>query len=230
MSATSSYPHVNIRTAAGIDAINVSNIYGIGRNYGAHARELGNAIPGDPIVFMKPTSALIYEPNPIILPPHSEDVNFEAELVLLIGEVPQTLTTDNAMMAIKAYGLGLDLTARDVQTHLKQNALPWMLAKGFKGSAPVSEFLLAEQIIDIQKLQFNLWIDETIRQQGDPAYMLFSMAEIICFLDKHFGLLPGDLIFTGTPEGVGQLLPGQKLELQLQHYPLQAQFTVQTYA
>lgn len=230
MSATSSYPHVNIRTATGIDAINVSNIYGIGRNYGAHARELGNAIPGDPIVFMKPTSALIHESNPIILPPHSEDVNFEAELVMLIGKVPQTLTTDNAMTAIKAYGLGLDLTARDVQTHLKQNALPWMLAKGFKGSAPVSKFLPAEQITDIQKLQFNLWIDQTIRQQGDPAYMLFSMAEIICFLDKHFGLLPGDLIFTGTPEGVGQLLPGQKLELQLQHYPLQAQFTVQTHA
>lgn len=230
MSVTPSCPHVNIRTSSGTSAMNVSNIYGIGRNYGAHARELGNAIPGDPIVFMKPTSALTHEPDLIMLPPHSKDIHFEAELVLLIGEVPQALTIDNAMTAIKAYGLGLDLTARDVQTYLKQQALPWLLAKGFKGSAPVSEFLSADQITDTAKLQFSLWIDQTIRQQGDPAYMLFSIAEIICFLDEHFGLLPGDLIFTGTPEGVGQLLPGQKLELQLQHYSLQAQFTVQTHA
>lgn len=219
-------PYVELKTPTGLQQVPVTNIYAVGRNYVAHAKELGNDVPTEPVIFMKPTTALVHEPEAIQIPPQAGEIHFETELVLLIGEISHDIDLQNALNSVSGYGLGLDLTDRDKQSDLKQKGLPWTLAKGFKGSAPISQFMLAAPINHVNQLSFTLTQNDHIKQQADPMLMIFTLPSILCFLHKHIGLQPGDLIFTGTPAGVGPIHPGDTLKLTFDHYPLQATFHV----
>lgn len=202
----------------------IRNIFCIGRNYAAHVAELGNASTGEPVAFMKPSHALLHAPGPIRLPPHSQDVHHEAELVLYIGRQPDP---NNLLQSITGYGLGLDLTARDLQSHAKQHGLPWMLAKGFPGSACVSHFRHADQVSDLSQLDFTLHVNGQLRQRSDMRLMLYPLETQLRFLLERVGLDAGDLIFTGTPAGVAALHAGDQLQLAFSDGSLSARFHVE---
>lgn len=197
-------------------SVTVANVFCIGRNYAAHAAELGNAVETEPLVFLKPTSALIAEGEPLRLPAYSSDVHHECELVLLIGEGGNGIAESDALQHVAGYAIGLDMTARDVQGVAKQKGLPWTKAKGFRSAATVSAFVPAEQVSDPGRLAFTLRVNDEVRQQGDTRLMLFSVPTIIHYLSTVYGLSAGDLIYTGTPEGVAAVKPGDRLCLELQ--------------
>lgn len=227
MSTPPTFPFVELQTPQGLQPHPVTNIFAIGRNYAAHAKELGNVVPSEPVVFMKPTTSLVHEPNPLHIPKSCDCLHYEAELVLLIGDnIPQVMTKQNALTAVLAYGLGLDLTDRDKQTQLKTQGLPWTLAKGFKGSAPISQFILANAVDNIHQLAYKLTVNGEQKQEADLSLMLFDLPTLLCFLNDYIGIHAGDLIFTGTPPGVGPIANGDTLQLAFNHFPLQATFTV----
>lgn len=205
--------------------IPVNNIYCIGRNYAAHARELGNVVEEKPVVFLKPNSALITENETIQLPTFSNDVHHEVELVALIGTGGKNISEASALDHIAGYAIGLDLTARDVQSDAKKKGLPWAVAKGFDTSACVSSFVEASSIADVQQLVFSLEVNGEMRQRGETAHMIFSMATLVSYLSSIFTLQHGDLIFTGTPEGVARIAHGDRLALSLER-KLSATFVV----
>ncbi|GAB3243239.1 fumarylacetoacetate hydrolase family protein [Chitinimonas naiadis] len=193
----------------------VANIYCIGRNYAAHAAELGNQVEPEPVVFLKPTSALLEEGQPLRLPVFSQDVHHEAELVLLIGQGGKDIEPAHALQHVAGYALGLDLTARDLQTVAKQKGLPWTLAKGFDGSACISRFVPASALPVPGEAQFSLDVNEVRRQTGDCKLMIYDIPFIIGYLSSRFTLQAGDLIYTGTPAGVAALQSGDRLALKL---------------
>ncbi|CDZ76512.1 Homoprotocatechuate catabolism bifunctional isomerase/decarboxylase [Legionella massiliensis] len=194
--------------------ISVSNIFCIGRNYAAHISELGNKPSDTPLVFLKPTSALNITKT-IQLPAFSSEIDYETELVLLIGRSAKNLRREDAWSCISGYGVGLDLTARDLQALAKKQGLPWTLAKGFDDSATVSSFIPANEITDPQGLSFQMTQNGILRQQGFVNHMLFDIPYLIEFLSTRFSLQPGDLIFTGTPEGTGRIQQGDRIEIEL---------------
>ncbi|MCD4484942.1 fumarylacetoacetate hydrolase family protein [Chromobacterium vaccinii] len=205
--------------------LEVANIFCIGRNYAEHIKELGNRAEDEPVVFLKPLSALSPEGEPIHLPAWSNDVHYEAELVMLIGKGGKHIPMERALDHVAAYGLGLDLTARDRQNQAKTAGLPWLLSKGFDQSACVSRFIPAMDLPTPQHCRFSLEVNGLLRQLGRTEHMLFTLAELIAYLSRMFTLSPGDLIFTGTPEGVGKLSSGDSLRLCLSD-KLEASFTV----
>ena len=207
-------------------AFPVANIFCIGRNYAAHVAELGNVVEEEPLVFLKPTSALIDENHPITLPAYSQDVHHECELVLYIGKGGRHIAEQDALSHIAGYGIGLDLTARDVQSELKKKGQPWTKAKGFPSAACVSEFVPATRVNDPQQLSFSLAVNGEIRQRGNTKLMLFSVAKIVHHLSTLYGLSEGDVIFTGTPEGVSRLQAGDHLYLVLDNL-IDVRFEVQ---
>ncbi len=187
----------------------VNNIYCIGRNYSEHIRELGNTPTGQPVVFLKPTTALSTA-NSLTLPKFSSDVHHEVELVLYIGkdiDDDRMPTLDD----IAGFGVGLDLTARDIQSDLKAKGLPWTLAKGFRDGAWLSPLTLG--VPSTHKL--CLAVNGQIRQDDSTDKMMYNYKDLLDFLHRHFGLRAGDLIYTGTPSGVGQLVAGDKLTIGL---------------
>ncbi|WP_174875577.1 fumarylacetoacetate hydrolase family protein [Vogesella oryzae] len=196
----------------------VNTVFCIGRNYAAHAAELGNAVEPEPLVFLKPNAALLPVGEPIRLPSYSSDVHYECELVVLIGEGGDDIAEADALRHVAGYGIGLDLTARDVQGEAKRRGLPWTKAKGFRGAACISSFVPATAL-DPAAANFTLHVNGELRQQGDSRLMLYPVATIISYLSRTYGLQAGDLIYTGTPEGVGPLQPGDQLQLALQHGP-----------
>jgi 2-keto-4-pentenoate hydratase/2-oxohepta-3-ene-1,7-dioic acid hydratase in catechol pathway len=183
----------------------------IGRNYAAHAAELGNAVPDEPVVFCKPDSALLGRNLPFVIPSFTNDVHHEIELVLRIGKVGKHIEPRFAHKYIDAVTVGIDFTARDLQSDLKSKGLPWEKAKGFDGSAVVGRFVSADQV-DLSNLYFSLTKNSVPVQTGHSQYMLHSFADIISYVSRYFTLKTGDLIFTGTPEGVGPVHPGDVLE------------------
>jgi 2-keto-4-pentenoate hydratase/2-oxohepta-3-ene-1,7-dioic acid hydratase in catechol pathway len=183
----------------------------IGRNYAAHAAELGNAVPDEPVVFCKPDSALLGRNLPFVIPSFTNDVHHEIELVLRIGKVGKHIEPRFAHKYIDAVTVGIDFTARDLQSDLKSKGLPWEKAKGFDGSAVVGRFVSADQV-DLSNLHFSLTKNGVPVQTGHSQYMLHSFADIISYVSRYFTLKTGDLIFTGTPEGVGPVQPGDVLE------------------
>jgi 2-keto-4-pentenoate hydratase/2-oxohepta-3-ene-1,7-dioic acid hydratase in catechol pathway len=195
--------------------VQVSNIFCIGRNYAAHIVELGNRPEENPVVFIKPTSALHLPGKAIKLPSHSSDVHYEAELVLLVGKGGKNIPEDMALNYIAGYGLGLDLTARDLQTKVKQSGLPWAVAKGFDCAATVTNFVAAKHINPNLNIEFQMYLNGKIKQHGETRKMLFSIAYIVHYLSQVFTLQEGDLIFTGTPEGVGPLKSQDSVRLIL---------------
>lgn len=205
--------------------VNVTNIFCIGRNYAAHIKELGNQQEAEPIVFLKPLSALSFEKQAICLPDWSHDIQYEAELVVLIGKSGKHIEKKDAFSHVAGYGLGLDLTARDHQTRAKAAGLPWTLCKGFDQSACLSRFIPASALPTPEDTWFSLSVNGERRQLGKTTFMLFDLPTLIAYLSKVFTLSQGDLIFTGTPEGVSTLFPGDHLLLKLED-KLTAEFVV----
>jgi len=193
----------------------VSNIFCIGRNYAAHVAELGNQLEEEPLVFLKPTSALSLNGQDIALPTYSNDVHHECELVLLIGKGGHDIPVADALSHIAGVGIGLDLTARDVQSEAKKGGKPWTKAKGFRHAACVSDFVAVSHVDVSRPFSFSLQVNGETRQQGDTSLMLYPLATIINYLSQTYGLTEGDLIYTGTPQGVAALQAGDVLHLQL---------------
>lgn len=176
----------------------------IGRNYAKHAEELGNELPKDPVLFLKPETAIIPKKMPFFIPDHSEDVHYELELVVRINRLGKHIQPQFAHKYYSEVALGIDFTARDVQAKLKEKGLPWEKAKAFDGSAFVSPFKSLDQLKnDINHLQLRLDKNGETVQDGNTSNMLFKVDQLIAEVSKYFTLKIGDLLFTGTPEGVG---------------------------
>ncbi|MGQ8338323.1 fumarylacetoacetate hydrolase family protein [Sunxiuqinia sp. A32] len=185
----------------------------IGRNYRDHARELNNEIPEEPVIFMKPDSALLRNNEPFYIPDFSNDLHYECELIVRINRLGKNIETRFAHRYFDELGLGIDFTARDLQNQLKAKGLPWEKAKGFDRSAVISsEFIPVEDLSDRESIKFQLKKNGEVVQQGDTANMLFSIEELIGEISKFFTLKIGDLIYTGTPAGVGPVAIGDRLE------------------
>ncbi len=186
----------------------------VGRNYAAHVREMGDVteLPDEPVVFLKPPTALVATGGTVVLPRQSADVHHEVELVAVIGTGGKHIPAEQALGHVEAYALGLDLTARDVQAKAKAEKGPWAIAKGFDTFAPLGPLVAASEVGDVQDVEIALRVNGALRQQGSTRQMLFSVAQLVAFLSKVFTLEPGDLIFTGTPDGVGPVRDGDRLE------------------
>ena len=187
----------------------------VGRNYGEHAKELGNEIPEAPVIFMKPDTAVLKKGSDFYIPEFSDDIHYELEVVLKISKGGKYIQKENAGNHYDEIGLGLDFTARDLQTKLKDKGLPWELAKGFDGSAVVSDFISKEKY-DLTNLGFSLSKNNEKVQEGNTGEMIFSPDDIIAFASQYFTLRVGDLIFTGTPKGVGKVSENDLLEAYLE--------------
>lgn len=191
-------------------------IIAIGRNYAAHAKELNNAIPAKPIIFLKPDTAVLKDNKPFYIPDFSSDIHYELEVVLKVCKEGKHIAEKFASTYYDEIGLGIDFTARDIQTQHKEKGLPWELAKAFDHSAAISTFLPKAEFVNIYDLHFELQINKETRQNGHTANLLFSFEKIIAFVSQYITLKKGDLIFTGTPEGVGQVRQGDQLEAWLE--------------
>lgn len=195
-----------------LDLNTIRNIYCVGRNYRAHAAELGNDVPDKPMIFTKPTHALVsIENGSVKLPGNQGGIHYEGELVLHICRTyTKGISVDNL---IDQFAIGLDFTLRDVQSEIKQKGEPWLPAKGFLGSAPISEFLSFPGVSELKKSNFQLLKNGQIVQTGNVKNMIFDLQTIVDFIAEHFGLGMGDIIYTGTPEGVGPVQDGDHLEI-----------------
>lgn len=197
-----------------IPELSAGSVYCIGRNYVAHAHELNNEAPDKPLVFLKPASSITYE-GPIQLPEESADVHHEVELVVALGKGGKDIPEREALNHVAGYTVGIDITARDIQTRAKEKGHPWSVAKGFETFAPLAPFVAAGKINDPQSLKLSLKINGELRQSDSTNLMIFSVSELISYLSTIFRLRPGDLLFTGTPEGVSPLHSGDHLEATL---------------
>jgi acylpyruvate hydrolase len=195
-------------------------VIAIGRNYIAHAKELNNTVPTTPIIFLKPDTAVLKDNKPFYLPDFSEEIHFELEVVLKICKEGKHIAEKFAGNYYEEIGLGIDFTARDIQNKHKEKGLPWELAKAFDNSAAISNFLPKADFENIYNLDFELKINQEKKQKGNTANVIFSFEHIIAFVSKYITLKKGDLIFTGTPEGVGQVKQGDHLEAWLQEKQL----------
>ena len=194
----------------------VGKVVCVGRNYADHAKELGNETPDAPILFMKPATALTSLHEPLVLPEGQGPVHHEVEMVVLIGKrIRKETRLDHVRFSVAAYGIGLDLTLREVQNQLKEKGHPWERAKAFDGAAPVSGFIDARGISVKQKLNVTLEINDEVRQHGHTGQMLFPTFELLSEISQTFTLEPGDVVFTGTPAGVGPLNSGDKFTARL---------------
>jgi 2-keto-4-pentenoate hydratase/2-oxohepta-3-ene-1,7-dioic acid hydratase in catechol pathway len=183
----------------------------IGRNYAAHIEELKNEQPGQPVVFLKPDTALLKGGAPFFYPDFSKNIHHEIELVLKISKEGKYIQPQFAHRYYEEIGLGIDFTARDLQDECKAKGLPWEIAKAFNGSAPIGEFKSVAELGDLKNLDFRLEINGEVRQKGNTGLMLFDFATIIAYVSQFFTLKKGDLIYTGTPAGVGPVQQGDQL-------------------
>lgn len=187
-------------------------IIAIGRNYTEHIAELKNEVPEEPVIFTKPDTALLRNNEAFYYPEFSKDIHYEVEIVLKINKEGKYIDERFAPKYYDEFAVGIDFTARDIQQKAKEKGLPWALAKGFDGSAPISGFRKKTDYNDLKDLNFGLKIDGDNRQQGNTGMMIYSFNYIISYISKFITLKRGDLIFTGTPKGVGPIRIGNKLE------------------
>lgn len=183
----------------------------IGRNYAAHIEELKNEKPGKPVVFLKPDTALLKGGAPFYYPDFSQNIHHELELVLKISKEGKYIQPQFAHRYFDQIGLGIDFTARDLQDQCKAKGLPWEIAKAFNGSAPVGDFKSVADIADMKDIDFHLEINGELKQKGNTSLMFFDFATIISYVSQFFTLKKGDLIYTGTPAGVGPVKMGDRL-------------------
>ncbi|MCR9065217.1 MAG: fumarylacetoacetate hydrolase family protein [Cytophagales bacterium] len=190
-------------------------IIAVGRNYTAHIEELKNSVPTEPVIFTKPETAILRNNEPFYYPSISNNIHHELEVVLKISKVGKNIEEKFAHKYYDEIGLGIDFTARDIQSRLKEKGLPWDLAKGFNGSAPISDFV-SKSDYDLANLNFHLDINGERRQTGNTSLMIYSFDYIISFVSQYFTLKTGDLIFTGTPAGVSEVKIGDRLVASLE--------------
>lgn len=188
----------------------VGKVVCVGRNYAEHAKELGNEVPGAPILFMKPASSLTSMLEPLVLPAGQGEVHHEVEIALLVRERLRNADATTVLWSLAGYGIGLDLTLRDVQSELKKKGHPWERAKAFDGSCPLSRFVDARGVSGKQPLEISLAVNGEQRQRGRTTQMLFPIYELVAHMSSIFTLEPGDVVLTGTPSGVAALHPGDR--------------------
>ena len=188
----------------------------IGSNYVAHAGELNNEVPDKPVFFLKPDSALVIANRPFFYPEFSKDVQYELEVVIRIKRLGRSIEEKYAHRYYNEIALGVDFTARDLQAEQKKKGLPWEIAKGFDYSAPISEFFPLDKYGDIHNLSFRLDVNGRTVQDGSTSLMIFSFEKIIAYVSRFMTLKTGDLIYTGTPAGVGPVAINDRLEAYLE--------------
>ncbi|MBH0085035.1 fumarylacetoacetate hydrolase family protein [Psychrobacter sp. SCQQ22] len=195
----------------------IGKVVCVGRNYAEHARELGNEIPKSPILFMKPASSVVSTRNAIVRPDSAVygDTHYEAELCIQLSADLSTATAEQAKQAIGGVTLGLDLTLRDLQSKLKEKGHPWERAKCFDGSCVLADWVDPQAFGDFSQVNYQLIINDELKQDGDSALMLFSVYELLAEISHAFSLQAGDVIMTGTPSGVGILQAGDQVKLKL---------------
>lgn len=191
-------------------------ILAIGRNYSEHITELENEKPDEPVVFLKPDTAILKNNAPFYYPDFSKDVHYEVEILLKISKEGKNIGEKFAHKYYDEIGIGIDFTARDLQQKAKEKGLPWEIAKGFNGSAAISGFVPKSDYKDLNNLNFSLEIDGEQKQKGNTHMMLFSFDYIISYLSRYFTLKKGDIIFTGTPKGVGPIQIGMNLKAYIE--------------
>ncbi|MFK7905203.1 MAG: fumarylacetoacetate hydrolase family protein [Chitinophagales bacterium] len=187
-------------------------IFCIGRNYVDHAKELNNPVPQKPLVFSKPQTALVRENRPFFYPEFSKDIHHEIEIVLKVCKLGKHIAPKFAHKYYNEVTLGIDFTARDIQSQLKAKGHPWLLAKGFDGSAPIGKWLSLEEVGDVNNIDFSMTKNGETMQVGNTKDLIFDFDYLITYISQFFTLQMGDLIFTGTPAGVGPVVIGDKLE------------------
>jgi len=191
-------------------------IIAVGRNYVEHIQELNNEQPEDPVIFTKPETAILRNNEPFYYPDFSADVHHEVEILVKISRTGKNIEEKFAHKYYDEIGIGIDFTARDLQSKLKAKGLPWDLAKGFNGSAPISAFVPKTDFPDLQNVSFRLDVNGETRQQGNTSLMLFKIDYLISFVSKYFLLQQGDILFTGTPKGVSPVREGDTLTAYLE--------------
>lgn len=184
----------------------------IGQNYRRHIKELGGVVPGKPVFFLKPDTALLKDGNPFFMPSFSNDLHHEVELVFRISRLGKSIPEKFAGRYYREVTLGIDFTARDLQRHCKENGLPWEIAKAFDGSAAIGRFIPLVDLGGTDRLEFWLEINGRMVQQGTGSDMIFSIDQVISYVSGFITLRTGDLFFTGTPEGVGAVRRGDRLQ------------------
>jgi 2-keto-4-pentenoate hydratase/2-oxohepta-3-ene-1,7-dioic acid hydratase in catechol pathway len=192
----------------------------IGRNYTNHIAELHNERPTEPVVFMKPDSAVLLKQHPFVIPEFSEDVHHEVEIIVKINKVGKYIEPEFAHKYYDEISVGIDFTARDLQEKLKAKGLPWEKAKAFDGSAVIGEFLSKNQFSSLENITFELTNNNTTVQKSNSSFMLWKIDELISYVSQYFTLKIGDIIFTGTPEGVAAVKPDDVLEGFLEGHKL----------
>ncbi len=196
--------------------ISIGKIVCLARNYAEHAKELGNETPVAPVLFMKPASSVIGDGEAVRIPPYSQECHYEVELAVLIGKQCRAVSAEKACEYVAGYGVGIDMTLRDVQNHLKAKGLPWEIAKGFDTSCPLSDFVPAGTVPDPHNLSLKLAVNGEGRQDGCSSGMINRIPEIIAHITGIFTLEPGDVILTGTPAGVGQVRAGDVMTAEIE--------------
>lgn len=193
---------------------NIPRIFCIGRNYAEHVHELSNTLPIKPVIFIKPMSCLVAPGEKIHFPKHGKMLHHEVEIVVEVGREGRVTEEEKALNFISAITVGLDLTLRDVQEDLKKKGLPWEIAKAFEQSAPIGEFIPYHQSLDLKNISFGCKVNGIEKQRGNTGEMIFSFERLLVELSKIWVLRPGDLIYTGTPSGVGPLRIGDTIEIE----------------
>ncbi|MCR4418500.1 MAG: fumarylacetoacetate hydrolase family protein [Ignavibacteria bacterium] len=193
----------------------VGKIACIGKNYLEHAKELGDAVPEKPVIFLKPSSSIIFSGDKIVYPEFSKSLHYETELVLLIGKTGKKIPESDALNYIAGYTVGLDMTLRDLQSEAKKLGHPWTISKCFDTSTVLGEFTPANQVENPNSLDIKLWVNGELKQSDNTSNMIFSVEEIVEYLSYYFTLEEGDLVFTGTPKGVGEVKVGDKLVAEI---------------
>ena len=188
-----------------------NRIFCVGMNYLAHIRELHNSIPDSPVIFMKPASSLVAPGNPVRFPSHGKDLHYETEVVVLIGKEDRPESPAEARQAIGGISLGLDMTLRDLQLSLRPKGNPWELCKAFDESAPLGNIVELPDSLDLCNLSFTGMVNGQVRQQGNTSDLVFPITTLIQYLAGIWKLYPGDLIYTGTPVGVGSVVTGDRI-------------------
>ena len=195
----------------------VPAIFCLGKNYARHAAEMDSQVPETPIVFMKPSTAIVHNGARIGLPVITNDLHHETEIFFVLGKEGRNVRKGDARSYIAAMGVGLDLTLRDVQSKLRKDGNPWLISKGFDGSAPISDAVPVKDV-NFEELEISLTVNGKERQRGRYSSTIFKIEDVIVFISRLFTLERGDLIFTGTPEGVSRLERGDRLHAELVNY------------
>lgn len=193
----------------------VGKIACVGKNYLEHAKELGDAVPEKPVIFLKPSSSIIFSGEKIVYPEFSKSLHYETELVLLMGKTGKKISKKDALNYIAGYAVGLDMTLRDLQSEAKRLGHPWTISKCFDTSTVLGEFIPSFEIKNPNELELKLWVNGELKQNDNTSNMIYSVEEIVEYLSFYFTLEEGDLVFTGTPKGVGEVKAGDKLVAEI---------------